>query len=163
MAFSIYTFSNKVRNLVNKNNTTTSGFDISSGLNKRVTKVIMGFHSKKPQQNIQYPLVWVEPRVKIDEFASLGNNAKREMTIRYEVTGIVQGGMGAFDGREQSDNEMLKLSANLETLFRNYIDLSNSSEVMSSILESIEYDVIEFNDTWNSICKLNLEAKVRSD
>jgi len=162
VAFSIYTFSNSVNNLVNKNNTTTSGLDISSGLKKRIQKITMGFHENKPNLNILYPAVWVEPKVKSSNFAKMGGNAYRSMTVDYQIIGIVQTGLGVFDGREESDGEMLKLSANLDTLLRNFIKLSQTSVTMS-LVESTEYDVIESNDTYNSICKLNLKVNIWSD
>ena len=164
MAFNIYTFSDSVRNLVNKNNTITSDYDISEGLSKRIRKVFLGYHEKKPIINELYPAVWVAPKTKNEDFDSLGNaSAKRDMTLQFEVTGIVQQGLGEIDGREVSDEQMMKLSANLDTLFRNYIRLSNTSSVVSSLVETTEYDVIESEDTWNSITKLNLNIKVRSD
>ncbi len=163
MAFSIYTFSNSVKNLVHKNNTTTSGFDISAGLLKRVSKITMGYHEDKPVANISYPAVWVEPKRKAEMFTVLGPNAMRTMTADFDIIGIVDSGLGAFDGREQSDGEMLKLGANLETLFRNYIDLSNTTQGIRAMVTSSEYDIVESNDTYNSIVKLNLEIKIRSD
>lgn len=164
MAFSIYDFSDKLRNLVDKNNTITATYDISAGLSTRIKNVFLGYHDKKPTINILYPAVWVEPKEKAEDFSQLGNAAaKRNIEVNYEIVGIVQTGQGQFSGREVSDNEMMKLSANIDTLFRNKINLSNSTECLSAIVRSTEYDVVEYEDTWNSICKIRLNVKILSN
>lgn len=162
MAFDIVTFSDSVKNLIHKNNTTSSSYDVSGSLTTRVNKITVGYHKNKPIPIVDYPCIWVEPLNSSNEFAVVGRNALRDITVAYNIVAMTGIGMGYTDGREKSDREMLSLSANIEELFRNYPHLSVTSQVMSSLITESEYDVSEYNDTYISMANLKLEVKIKS-
>lgn len=162
MAFSIVTFSNSLKNLLDKHNTTTSATDISSGLKERIKRVTVGYHKNKPIPVTDFPCIWVEPRRQENEFATTGRTALRDITLNYDIACITNIGPGYEDGRETADQEMLTLSTNVETMLRNYPALSVTSQVMWSTITDVEYDVENSNDTYNSIAKINLQIKMRS-
>jgi hypothetical protein len=162
MAFDLVTFTDSLVNLIDKNNTTTSSYDISGSLKTRVRKVSFGFYKNKPLPNILYPCVWVSPVKKANEFVELGRSAKRKQVIEYEIAAITNEGIGYENGREVADQEMLQLSSNLETLFRNYPRLSVTAQVMQSQISDISYDVSEYNETWNSMSLLKLIVDIFS-
>ena len=163
MAFDILTFSDAIKNLLDENNTSTSSYDISLSLTAKVAGVTVGYHKDKPMPLTNYPCVWVEPKREENEFNTTGRYALRDITLDYDIVAITQMGPGYEDGRERADREMLKLSANLEKMFRNYPRLSTTSQVMSSKITNVEYGSIDYNETYNSMAKLNLEVKIHSD
>ncbi len=59
MSYSLSTLRTSVANLLSKNNTTTSTYDISTSLNVRVKNVISGYR-KVGKLQIEYPAIWVE-------------------------------------------------------------------------------------------------------
>jgi hypothetical protein len=105
----------------------------------------------------------VEPKSTNNEFGISGNNSKREITLNYDIVGVVQIGIGYDNGREISDSEMLQLQTNIEKLIRNYPKLSITSQVMEAQITGTDFDVVESIDTYNSMAKLNLNIKIWSD
>jgi len=154
--FDIVTLSGTVKNLIDKHNTTTSSYNVSKDMVKKIQKVTIGFHESKPTPNILFPSVFVEPRNKRTDFGQMGNSNKHMIDVEMDVVGVTQYGLGQINGRELCDTQNFYLSRNLEYLFRNYIQLSASSYVLKSIVPETEYDVVEYNDTYNSICRLKL-------
>ena len=161
MSISLIDLRETIRNLIDKNNTETSSYNISDNLNERVTQVINNYHENYPVPDPLYPIIFVELKNKGENFSHIGNTAKRDMIINFDIVGVVDYGIGV--GREYSDIEMITLSQNLEMLFRNHSRLSATSYITSSLITNVEYDVIEFNDTWNSICILNLQVNAYSN
>ena len=162
MAFDIVTFSASLKNLVHKNNTTTSSYNVSSSLKQQVKWVKVGYHKDKPMTVVDYPCVWVEPRRKNDAFIEIGSTARRTMNLTFDIVAITQEGMGLTNGREVADNEMLQLSTNIETLLRNYPKLSVTSQVMQSTISDVEWGVIESNETYNSMARIELNIEIKS-
>ena len=163
MAFNIVTFSASLKNLLSKNNTTTSSYDISNSLKVRINKITTGYHTGKPMLTIDYPCIWIEPTSKSNEFSEIGNSANRNMSLDYDIVAITNEGLGYSNGREVADNEMLQLESNLENLFRNYPRLSITSQVQSSLITSVNFDVSESNETYNSMAKLRLTINIKSN
>lgn len=159
--FSILTFSSSLRNLINKHNTTTSAHDISNGLKERIKSVTVGFHEGKAIPSTLYPVVYVEPRRREEDWQELGPTARRKMTLEFQIVAITDYGLGVYSGRETADQEMLRVSSNVEKLLRNYPKLSITS-VMSSLVTGVEYDTKESNDTYNSIAQIGLMVEVFS-
>jgi hypothetical protein len=162
MAFSIVTFADTVKNLVDKNNTTTSSYDVSASLKARVVKSTVGYHKSKPIPNTNFPCVWVEPRHVGNEYVTIGRSALRDITVDMDIFAITNAGLGLANGRETADREMLQLSTNIETMLRNYPQLSATSYVMSAVITDVTYDVTEANDTYNSIAHIELQTKIKS-
>jgi hypothetical protein len=144
---------------LDKNNTTGSSYNISSSLTSAVQAVYVGYHVNKPIPNTVYPVIFIEPRDKVENFEQLGNTARRTIDVYCDIVAITNYGMAI--SRETSDNEMLQLSANIETLLRNYPRLSQTAVMMSNI-DGTDYDVVESNDTWNSIARIKLAANIIS-
>lgn len=148
-------------NLINKHNTTTSTYDISSGLKERV-KTIKGICRggyKQPLPNIFYPAIYVELNNKDEAFATICHQGKKAVTLNYNITPVINVGYGNTDGRTISDDDLLKVSDNIETLIRNYPKLSITGVNVAEIVNT-QYDVEESNDTWNSISKINLKIEM---
>ena len=163
MAFDILTFSDKIKTLIDDNNTTTSSYDVSGSLKTRIQKVTVGYHRFKPIPLIDYPCIWVEPVHRSNDFSEIGNSANRNMNMDYDIVGITNEGLGYANGRETADREMLQLESNLELLFRNYPRLSNTAQVLWSLVTDVSFDVSEFNDTYNSMAILRLNIQVKSN
>jgi hypothetical protein len=169
VAFNASSFIGSVENLVSKNNTTTSSYDISSGLVSRVVTFHKGtkdMYARIPIPKTLYPAVIVEMNGKEEEFSMLGNN-KRQINVNFSVVSIIDYGAGttteATNARETSNLEAVKLSQNIEALIRAYPRLSQTSLVMKTDIVSTEYSVIAKDDsTYNSIAKTNCIAQCLS-
>jgi len=142
-------------NILTKTNTTTSAYDISSGLSKRVQAVIAGY-SKEPIPNINFPVVFVELLSKSETQKCLGRTAARDVTMNFRIRCITDYGYGQFTGRRVGDIEMLTLAGNVEKMFRNNIKLSSTVEW--AFITDSQYAIEEYNGTYNSIADLSLQV-----
>jgi len=158
MAIDVYAIRGYIVNLLTENNTTTSSYDISSGLTERV-KEIIGDYAKSPQLNINYPAIYVETKNKKEEhFVMGGGSNKRNITMQFDIVAVCQYGFGQFDGRLLSDKEMITLAQNIESLFRNKITLSNTVDMC--LVTNTDYDVEQVGEsTYNSAARISLEVK----
>lgn len=157
MSYSLSTLRASVANLLSKNNTTTSSYDISTSLNVRVKNVILGYR-KVGELQIEYPAIWVELKSDSEDFAQLGKSSRRNIIVSFDVVSEVSYGMGNYDGRELSDTESITLAQNIKNLYRNFITLSNT--VDSLIVIGTEYDQDNgITDTWNSSARVSLQIK----
>ena len=163
MALDLISIRSSIKNLLDKNNTNTSSYYISNNLSTTVQQVVAGYHLSKPVPDYLYPAIWVELKNKTEEFANLSNSARRDATINFDIVAVVQHGLGQIDGREASDIEMITLASNIETLLRNKVQLSQTSVVVQSLANGTEYDVVESNDTYNSIAIIGLEVMTFSN
>lgn len=162
MAFGIYSFTSKIVNIFSDNNATGTTYYLGNGLASPIKQIELRYYENKPQINTMFPAIFISPKSKTDEFSHIGNNAKRKMKIQVDIVGIVQDGYGQINGRAKSDQNMLLLSRNIENLLRNKITLSQTV-VTQSLIQNIEYDAIDYTDTYNSICKFSLVCDVLSD
>lgn len=156
MAFNVTAIRESIRNLIEKNNTTTSSYNISANLEVKVKAVKKGFSKNKPIANNQYPIVWVELPAKTEEPIVIGRTSNRDILMAFNIRCATFQGIGQFDGREQGDEEMYILSNNIEALFRGNIKVSNTVEW--AIVKATQYDVEEFNETWQSVADTTLEV-----
>jgi len=151
------------KNLLNKNNTVTSSYDISESLNERVKKIykgVEGMHRTLPVPVSRYPVVFVEIASKPEEFVELGNSARRDIEFNFQLVGITNYGIGSLDegtARENSDNEVIQLTQNIETLLRNKITLSNTVDYCA--ISDVDYSADVSEKTYNSIAIINVMAK----
>jgi len=156
MALDLIALRSSLRNLINKNNTTTSTYDISASLKERVQYVIAGY-SKAPITEDRYPVIFVELKSDTEAFDTLGMTAHRRAEITFDIVGCVNYGLGLVDGRDKSDIEMIQLGQNLKNLLRAYPTLSNTAQ--QALVTNTEYDVVEgADDTYQSICKLTINC-----
>ena len=156
MALNLVTLQASLKNLIDKNNSTTSSYDISSSLNERVKFIGIGDVDNSPIPNTQYPAVLVKLKSKSEEFSQLGNSAKRKCNISFEVCPITMYGMGVGLGGQKADEECIYLAQNIEALLRAYITLSSTVDY-SLIVNTTFEDKVQ-NDTWNKIARITLET-----
>jgi len=160
-----FAFILKLKNLFDKNNVTTSSYDISDGMYKRVECIktgVQGSH-KTPVPNIICPMIYLELKDKTEEFATACQGGKKLITLNYDIVPVVNYGFGFAEntvtGRDYSDIYLIKLTDNIESLLRDKPQLSITSVNVSEI-GSTEYDIMESNDTWNSVSKINLTVEL---
>ena len=154
-----------IENLVNKNNTTTSSYDISSSLNTRVQSIhkgVRGFSESTPIPINLYPAVCVEIDNKIEEFIVVGNTARRDLEIIFNIVSITHYGTGIVgDGRESGDLECIRLTQNIENMLRQNISASGTVESLE--IQSTDFsNIIKTPETWNSVSKINILTKLKS-
>jgi hypothetical protein len=159
MALNIISFKNSLQNLLHKNNTTTSAYDISASMAVRI-KTIEAQYSKVPIINILYPAVFVEINRQTELFETVGVGARRRVEISADLVAIANYGMGIPDGRQKAEEQMFYMAQNIQALIRAYPKLSQTSLVMQANIESVEYGVVESNDTWNCAAKIGLNVTV---
>lgn len=153
-----------MENLIIKNNTTTSSYDISSSLNTRVQSIykgVRGFSETVPIPKNLYPAVCVEIDNKVEEFFVVGNTARRDLDIVFNIVSIVHYGAGILGGLETSDMESLQLTQNIENMLRQNISASGTVESLE--IQSTDFsNIIKTPDTYNSVSKINILTKLKS-
>lgn len=169
MAFSASGFIGSVENLIYKNNTTTSSYDISTGLSTRVSdsgfyKGVVGAHELVPVALTMYPVVFVEMKNKQEEFAQLGRENKRYINVFFDIVPVIQYNAGvsySVTGHELASTELLKITQNIEYLFRAYPKLSQTSQVMECLNEGTEYTGGKTGDTtYNMFSRIGYKARI---
>jgi hypothetical protein len=161
MALNVVSFKNSLSNLLVKNNTTTSSYDISASMTKRF-QTIVAQYSKAPIPNILYPAAFVEIVRQAEQFETSGSGAKRLVSIYADSVAVTDYGIGQYDGRAKSETEMFYAAQNIEALIRAYPKLSQTSLVMQTNIESVDYGIVESNDTWNCAARIGLNITVRT-
>lgn len=157
MSLDLHSIRASVTNFISKNNTTTSSYNVSSGLSKKLTGVIAGYH-KSPRQNINLPYIWVELKRDREAFDSVGQRARRKVVIEFDIIGEVNTGLGQYSGRGASDTEMIKLAQNVKNLLRSNPTLSSTA--YNCLVTDTEYDLkLGANDTYDSIFRISLECE----
>jgi len=160
--YSTLTLADAIKNLIDKNDTDTSSYDVSASLNSRVQYTTVGFHNNKPVPLFNYPAIFVEPGTRQEEYETLSTSHSRTMIVPFSIVSIVNYGEGQEDGRRLADRESIQLSDNLTYLFRNFERLSSTSYVMQAVVDSVEFDIQESENTYNSISKITLQVKVKN-
>lgn len=152
MSINVLNIKNSLQNLITKNNTNTSDYDVSADLDGRVKFISGGTAVRVPVLNISYPAVFVALRNVEDKHVELGMSARRDTELMFQITGIIDFGIATDITGEKSDNEIIQLSQNLENLFRNKITLS--ATVDSCLVTETDYIVA--GGTYNSHANINL-------
>ena len=145
-----------VENLLIKNNTSTSSWYISNGLNEKVRSFYKGndgFSENKPIAKTQYPAICVELKSKNEEMKIISRE-KRDATIRMTIVCITNYISGLTDTKENSDMESIAFSQNVEYLIRNNVTLSATVHMMQ--IESTEYGVDIREDYYNAVSRIHL-------
>ncbi|MCP4651421.1 MAG: hypothetical protein GY853_15250, partial [PVC group bacterium] len=75
------------------------------------------------------------------------------------IVPVVDYGITAENAREESDDELVTLTENIETLFSNNINLSNT--VLDVLVDDINYESSFNEDTYNSSSRIKLLIKDR--
>lgn len=155
-------FLNSIKNLTEKNNTTTSSTDISGNLNKRVCTFLAGvnnFSAIAPIATTSYPALSIEMNNKDQAFGLIGNTAKREQKINFSIVCITQYNANDIETAAQ---ESIYLADNIEELFRNKVVLSQTSIVLKANAVSTEYGFRMDESYKNYASKITIEADIWS-
>lgn len=155
---SIATIKSNIKAYLTANNTTTSG-GLSEGLNSKVTKISGSNADKQPVMLYEYPIVFVEAKTKDNEFDVIGNTSKRDAEIEIDIVPVVDFGITQENAREESDDELITLTENIESLINNNINLSNT--VLSVLVDEIEIESNFAENTYNSSARIKLLIKDR--
>jgi hypothetical protein len=156
MSVNILSIKDSLQNLIDKNNTTTSSYDISTSLKGRVQVISGGSASRVPVLNINYPAIFVELQGVNDAHMELGMTARRDTEAQFRIVAVTDYGV-ATEKYEETDNEMIQLTQNLTKLFRNYVTLSNT--VDSCLINGIDF--ITDEGTYNARSAMSLSVKKR--
>ena len=127
MAVNELNIKNSLKNLISKNNTNTSSYDLSDNLKQRVQFIYGSSANRVPTKNIDYPVVFVELGSLFDNHTELGNTARRDVELGFKITSVTDYGLATEDF-EDTDNEMIQLTYNLHNLLRNYVKISNTCD-----------------------------------
>ena len=117
---------NSLQNLIVKNNTNTSDYDLSSSITSKVVTVSGANADKVATINIDYPAVFVKLNNHSDNHNELGNTARRDVDLEFRISCIMQEEAVAIDNAENIDNENIQLTHNLQELLRNNVKISNT-------------------------------------
>lgn len=148
---------NSLQNLIEKNNTNTSSYDLSYGLDNRVQMICGGSSGRVPTLNIEYPAVFIELAGVSDSHVELGMSSRRDVDLDFNIIAITDYGMAVDTKGESTDNEVIQLAQNIEELLRNNIRLS--STVDSCLINSTDFVTEE--GTYNARSRTSLTAKKR--
>lgn len=159
MAVNVLTIKTAIIDLLKDNNTVTSSYYISDGLQKKVVKITGSTAEKQPVLNLNYPVVFVELKTEADEPYLLGNSANRDVEIQMDVVPVVDYGISLNNAREESDDELIRLTQNIQELFRNNISIDNA--VDTCIIANTDYDAEYKEDTYNSQSRISMIIKKR--
>jgi hypothetical protein len=154
-----------LENLLKKNNTNTSTYDISDGLQHRVQMFRKGsenLHSRIPVPNNLYHIIFCELPNQSEAFAQLGNSANRNVTLNFNIIPVVNYSQGAKtevgENQEINDLETIRLAQNIQALIRANITLSQT--VQDSNISDVSYGVVQnANKAYNGMATISLEIK----
>lgn len=153
-----------VENFLLKNNTTTSSYDISSGLNTRVIgfyKGVEGISEKIPVPINLYPAIFVELNSDNEEIRLMSQRAsgQRDIEIDFAIVSVVNYGIGQNDAVETSDLEVITLTQNIKNLIRSDITLSSTVQMIEA--PATDYSIqVGDTDTYNSVSRIQCTVKL---
>ena len=165
-------FLGTVENLINKNNTTTSSYNVSLNLKKKIAasyKGTSGMSGKLPVLISAYPVFFVEAKSAVEEFNCLGRSGKRQKEITYDIISVTHYACGSNtdDTRalEKAQLENLRMTQNIENLLRNYPKLSTTAaardnQVLKNDLNGTTYFIQENESTYNVMSRITCKALI---
>jgi hypothetical protein len=152
-------FVNTVKTLIEANNTTTSSFDVSSGLTTRVQLVNLSSPAAG-LTSVEFPAIFLQLSEYSEELGQMGSgsNCKRKINFTVSTYPATQVGVGLGPGAAEAETENVKLVSNLVTLFRNYIDLDSGDEIW---VKNINVDFNqEFDNTiYCKVAKIDISGE----
>lgn len=168
MSLDVVSLLGSIENLLIKNNTntadnTTTGYYISTDLQKKIQafyKGVQGLHEVKPVNQLQYPCVFVEIDSQPEEFAQIGNSARRNIDINFDIVPVTMVAQPA--GAEAADQEVIQLAQNIQALIRKNVEWS--STVKHCNITNTEYSVISKSpDTYNNVARITINVRKLSE
>ena len=148
---------NSLQNLIVKNNTNTSDYDLSSSITSKVVTISGASATRIPILNINYPAVFVELDSLTDEHTELGNTSRRNVELGFRITCATQEEALAIDNAQNIDNDMIQLTYNLHNLLRNNVKVSNT--VDSCLVTGTEYVTDEGTYNVRSVTTLTVNKR----
>ena len=152
MPYNTRTVRNAIVSILTANNTTTSSYDVSSGLATRV-KLIQHGSDNTPVPNTQYPAILVLPVGKSEEGDEIGRSQRRQVESEFDIFGLTM----RSDSGENADNESLILSDNIENCLKQYIDLS--ATVDWSNIDSTKWTIGDDDQVFVNIGTIRLTTR----
>lgn len=143
-----------ISNLLTAANTTTASYDLSTGLTKRVQKIIKGDPAQIPNQLNLYPCIFIQLETKTESLQSIGHsnyNLKRKADISWGIFAYVYHGSGSDD----SDKEVQKLSENIEEIFRRNIKIATLSDMQWGVVNTTDFGAVLGDGIYLSAAKVN--------
>jgi hypothetical protein len=156
MAVNILSIKNSLKNLIDKNNTNTSSYNVSASMTSKVAYITGGNSKRQPVLNINYPAIFVELASTVDDHITMGMTARRETEAEFNIVAVTDYGQGTGEDGEEIDNEMIQLTQNIHNLLRNYITLSNT--VDSCLITGTNYIT---DEGYNARSEIQLRIKRR--
>lgn len=100
--------------------------------------------------NIQYPTIFIKVNKKTESFSAIGNAGRKRPAISFYIFGITRN----TKSKDESDNEILLLTRNIEGVFRD--NITNAAWLWADIGDA-EFDTAELDqDHLIDIVLLNL-------
>ncbi len=146
------TVQSAIVSILQANNTTTSSFDLSSGITPRIDNA--NIYARALKDNVQeFPAIFVWRAGKSEEYAALGRNTRRDISIDFTIAAVTQ----YADSATSAQNQNMTLADNVETILRNYIDLSQT--VDESNIGSTEDNFDSLDTAYCYTTKITLNTK----
>ena len=130
-----------------------TGGTLDASLTTAVRLISRGDPNNKPVQIDQYPAIFVQLISKDEDFAQIGQQ-KKDMTINFDIFGLVQ----FSDGSDDSDLEVQNLARNIESILRTNIRLSQT--VLWCNPNSTQFDAAWKDGIWLSAVTVGLECRL---
>lgn len=118
-----------LRSLFNDANTTTASYDLSTGMDKRVVKILSVHPLRIPVQVSYYPYVsvFIESKsIKQATIARTQSNAKRDCVVTLKIAGGYWNAKISDKTQDAADNGCELLMENIEEVLRSDPTLNNA-------------------------------------
>ena len=130
MAFDYEANAVAVRNVLLDHNTTTATPDLSSGLTTRIANIDINDPEVINLRASKYPVVFIRPGSKDEDFASLGNTGPSASHKRGDMLWEIIGLYRKDGGHTQHSDvtiEIMRLAENIEGVFEAELTLSGTA------------------------------------
>lgn len=150
MAIDISNIKSQFKSILDSANTATASYDLSTGMNTRVQKVLKVNPSKIQPQASYFPWVTIFTDRKAVELDTIGKDqitAKRVGDVNFSVIGAVWEQLVSSDVEDEADEMIEVLMENVEEVVRRNFKLGGS--VRRSKPVDIEYHSLPIDETTN--------------
>jgi len=143
-----------------KNNVTILNQNLNNPFDLTTPNVIPNRPIVTPKGLANYPILYVNPLSKIEEFKSLGALGRKTINLKFTITGA--NFLASVQGNTDND-ENYNLSANIDEILRENINFSPL--VLFSNIESTTFDIDLIKNTttyvslFQSILNTNLDVQ----
>jgi len=138
-----------------RNNKSTLNEGLTSG--KTFTKdeqIKAGNPFTTPVAANEYPVILVKIISKEEDFHGLGGGGRKLATITYRIFAMVR----IFQKSQDDDDEVMKLTENIEEVFRDNIDINGN--VLYSNPSAVDFFAGAEGSTYVSVASIDLQCNV---